>query len=175
MYLLDANVFISAKRRFYRFKVVPGFWDWLHQANMSREVASVVSVQKELEAGGDDLTEWVKHHKSLFEIPARKFVESSTELAQWVVKGEYTQVAQHQFLAAADFELVAQALALGATVVTEERPQPGSRKRVLISDACDAMGVQWTDPFTMLERCGAKFVLAPESDASLFGSMSCPK
>ena len=171
MYLLDANVFISANRRFYRFGVVPGFWEWLHQANMRREVASVVSVQKELEAGGDNLTDWVKQHKDLFEHPAQAFVGSSTQLAQWVVNMKYTQLAQRQFFAAADFELVSQAHALGATVVTEERPQPGSRKRVLIPDACDALNVQWTDPFTMLEKCGAKFVLAPESDDSLFGAI----
>ena len=30
-YLLDANVFIEAKRRHYGFDFCPAFWDWLDQ------------------------------------------------------------------------------------------------------------------------------------------------
>ncbi len=33
MYLLDANVFIDAKNRYYGFDIVPAFWDWLQQAH----------------------------------------------------------------------------------------------------------------------------------------------
>lgn len=32
MYLLDANVFIEAKNRYYGFDLAPGFWDWLDAA-----------------------------------------------------------------------------------------------------------------------------------------------
>jgi hypothetical protein len=28
-YLLDANVFIEAKNRYYGLDFAPGFWDWL--------------------------------------------------------------------------------------------------------------------------------------------------
>jgi len=28
-YLLDSNVFIEAKNKYYRFSLCPGFWDWL--------------------------------------------------------------------------------------------------------------------------------------------------
>lgn len=29
MFLLDANVFIEAKNRYYGFDICPGFWRWL--------------------------------------------------------------------------------------------------------------------------------------------------
>ena len=29
MYLLDTNVFIEAKNRYYSFDLAPGFWEWL--------------------------------------------------------------------------------------------------------------------------------------------------
>mgnify|MGYP006298525777 CR=1 FL=1 len=35
-YLLDANVFIEAKNRYYGMDFCPAFWDWLLDARRSR-------------------------------------------------------------------------------------------------------------------------------------------
>lgn len=40
-YLLDANVFIEARRRHYGMDFCPAFWDWLFQANVSGRVFSI--------------------------------------------------------------------------------------------------------------------------------------
>ena len=32
-YLVDANVLIEAKNRYYAFDIAPGFWKWLDQAH----------------------------------------------------------------------------------------------------------------------------------------------
>ena len=55
---------------------------------------------------------------------------------------------------------VAFAHAHSHTVVTHERSQPNAKKRILIPDACTAIGVNCVDPFTMLRSEGAKFVCA---------------
>lgn len=36
-YLLDADVFISAKNLHYGFDFCPAFWDWLIRANTQRQ------------------------------------------------------------------------------------------------------------------------------------------
>jgi hypothetical protein len=41
MYLLDANVFIDAKNRYFAFDIVPAFWDWLVAQHRSGNVFTV--------------------------------------------------------------------------------------------------------------------------------------
>jgi hypothetical protein len=83
-----------------------------------------------------------------------------TQIVTWTTSADrsYTQAAIGEFLASADLRLVAQAAARGATVVTRERPEPQSKKRVKIPDACAAHGVPWTDPFTTYRRLGLRLV-----------------
>ena len=72
----------------------------------------------------------------------------------------YTQAAISEFFAVADYWLVGHALATGYTVVTHEVSEPKSKKKIKIPDACNGVGVKWTNPFEMLEKEGALFVLA---------------
>src|ERR1700741_4946084 len=57
-YLLDTNVFITAKQRYYGFQLCPGFWDWLIDANGRGLVFSHQQVLSELTAIGDELATW---------------------------------------------------------------------------------------------------------------------
>ena len=86
---------------------------------------------------------------------------SLTQLSRWAAsRPNYVSAAVAEFLSIADYYLVAQAHALGYTVVTHEQPSPDSKKRILIPDACTGMGVRWMDPWRTLRDEGAKFVLA---------------
>ena len=58
-YLLDANVFIQAKRSYYAFDLCPGFWDCLVSHHQNDRVHSIDRVRRELEAGRDELQQWV--------------------------------------------------------------------------------------------------------------------
>lgn len=81
-------------------------------------------------------------------------------VSQWATSAGYQQAAVATFLQAADYFLVAQALARGFTVVTQEISDPAfSRKRIKIPDACKAVGVPWMTPFMMLRTEGARFGL----------------
>jgi hypothetical protein len=58
-YVLDANVFIEAARRYYAFDIAPAFWQALINFASSGRVISIDRVKAELDRGNDELTEWV--------------------------------------------------------------------------------------------------------------------
>jgi hypothetical protein len=69
-YLLDANVFIEARRRYYGFDFCPGFWEWIIEANRRGSVFSVERVRDQLIGPGDELDEWVRALPAEFFLPA---------------------------------------------------------------------------------------------------------
>lgn len=71
--------------------------------------------------------------------------------------GRYEQAAVAEFLAAADYYLVAHALAHDHVVVTHETREQ-RRTRIKIPDACDALQVQCMTPFEMFRATGTRFV-----------------
>lgn len=160
MYVLDANVFIDAKNRHYGFDFVPGFWDWLVEKNAAGTLCSIADVKKELEGHQDVLSAWAKSNSGLF-LPVDQTVQPSLQqLANWANSGSFTPAAVSKFLGDADYPLVAYAHAHSHTVVTHEKSQPHAKARILIPDACIALGVPSTDPFAMLRNEGAKFVMS---------------
>jgi len=71
-YLLDSNVFIEAKRRYYGFDFCPAFWDWLIEAAGKGLVFSVEKVRDELITGGDELSDWpMPWERRFFSLPMR--------------------------------------------------------------------------------------------------------
>lgn len=161
MYLLDANIFITAKNLHYGFDFVPAFWDWLEQGHNAGILCSTDQVRKELMRIGDELSMWTQGRESLFLKPDETIIPGLRRLAMWARSGRFTPAAADEFLRTADFELVAYAHAHDHTVVTHERPNPFSKKRIHIPDACEELGGRWISPYQMLRDSGARFVLAP--------------
>jgi predicted nucleic acid-binding protein len=159
MFLLDSNVFIEAKNRYYAFDLAPGFWEWLDSASDAGVIGSVDEVGQELTRGDDDLAEWARRRSDVFRPTDTAVVEKLTELSLWVTSAGYTAAAVSEFLSVADYYLVAHAAAHGHTVVTHEQPQASARRRVLIPNACLAMGVSYCDTFTMLRAGSVQFGL----------------
>lgn len=160
-YLLDANVFIAAKRLHYGFDFCPGFWDWLFQANQLKSVYSIERVANELTGSGDDLSVWFKSNRKRFVIPMAKNTESCLEQVGLWARSRYTSDAVSQFLQTADYYLVGQALAGSHTVVTYEKAS-NAVNRVKIPDVCLAFSVPCITPFEMLRREKARLVLPRE-------------
>ncbi|MEU8182965.1 DUF4411 family protein [Micromonospora sp. NPDC049047] len=161
MYLIDTNVFIDAKNRYYPFDIVPGFWDWLKSAHLSAKIYTVEAVYDEVVCTADELCDWIKRMPKSFTLPASDIGAASlTRLSEWANScPQYTRAAVFEFLGAADYFLVAHAHSISATVVTHERAGTGSRNRVKIPDACEAVGVSWMNPFDMLRTEQAAFRL----------------
>lgn len=59
-YLLDTNVFVTAKNLHYDFDFCPAFWDWLILKNKEQKVFSIEKVRDEINKGEDELSGWTK-------------------------------------------------------------------------------------------------------------------
>jgi len=150
MYLLDANVFIEAKNRYYGFDLAPGFWEWLDADANTGMIGSIEAVQRELTRGTDALAQWARDRADVFRPLDEATTNKLAELSTWVTGNGFTSAAVAEFLSVADYQLVAYAAAHGHTIVTHEEPQLGARRRVLIPNACEAMGVPYCNTFAML-------------------------
>ncbi|HPD16052.1 MAG TPA: DUF4411 family protein [Planctomycetota bacterium] len=163
-YLLDANTFIQAKNLHYGLDFCPAFWDWLIVNNAKGRVASIEKVSDELAAGADQLSKWAgQRGPSFFLKPDAAIPPALRSVGGWVTGQHYDPAAVSTFLQAADYYLVAHALAHRHTVVTHEGSHPNSKKRIMIPDVCIGLCVTWMTPFEMLRREQAKFILGPQS------------
>lgn len=155
MFLLDANILIEAKNRYYAFDLAPGFWDWLEEAYRQDVVCSIEAVRNELLQGDDELAEWTRANPGFFRAIDQPTTKHFQPLSQWAFSGSYRAEAIQAFVGNhADYLLVAYAREHQHTLVTHERSQPHSRKRILIPDACLAMGVDTADTFEMMRETG---------------------
>ena len=148
-YLLDANVFISAKNLHYGLDFCPAFWDWLVVGN-------------EVQAQDDDLSVWAVGRGPGFFLPIDAAVlPAFAVVSSWATSQRYDPAAVSTFLQVADYYLVAHAYSAKHTVVTHEVPS-GSARRIKIPDACIGLGIKCINPFEMLRAERARFVLGPE-------------
>jgi hypothetical protein len=157
-FLLDANVLITAKRDYYRFPVFPCYWAWLVSKNADAVVYSIDAVKDEITVGADDLSKWAKGHPGFFQAPDASVTAAAAGVSAWVndPARPYLPAARAAFFASADYWLVAHALAKGWIVVTHERPDPQSKRRVKIPDVCTGVGAAFVDPFDLLQNEGAE-------------------
>lgn len=160
MLLFDSNVLIEASRLYYSVQIAPTFWDWLGEQHRLGNIASVQQVRKEINDGKHwHLRHWAAALPGSFWLTPGGATRSLTELAAWVTdpKRPYTQAARNEFLNIADYFIVAVAHAGGHEVVTREHGDANSKKRVLIPDACNAMGVRHREPFSVFRELGLQF------------------
>lgn len=158
MYLLDANVFMEASRFYYSFDIAPGFWKWLADPVRVGKIASIKAIRDEITAGSGDLVTWAHSLPPSFWVSETPAVASEMKrLAAWVTgPSHYTTYAISEFLASPDLKLVAFSKVVGATLVTREKSEPNSKRRVKIPDACKVVGVTCVDPFTMYRNLGLR-------------------
>jgi hypothetical protein len=162
-YLLDANVFIEGKNRYYGLDFCPAFWDWIDTANGASRVFSIEKVGDELAAIADDLSTWATARGPRLFLPVSGAMAGALrQVATWAQGQTYEPGAVTTFLQDADAYLVAHALALGYTVVTQEVPSASLRK-IKVPDACIGLGIRCVTPFEMLRNERARFVLGEVS------------
>ncbi len=157
-YLIDADVFITAKNRYYAFDICPGFWSSLVFHGGIGTIHSIDRVRSELLAGKEteDLVQWVKN-----DLPSEFFLDTNVgdvidayeNVMLWVYHNpQYYDSAKAKFPTEADGWLVAYALSRKSLVITNEQPRPSSRSRILLPDVCDRFNVAYEDPFHLLRK-----------------------
>ena len=158
-YVLDANVFVEAARRYYAFDLVPRFWECLRKHAVDGRVLSIDRVKGELEQGNDELAEWVTRSfaEAFASTDDANVVEAFREIMAWVhSQDQFTDPVKTQFAASADGWLVAYARVHECTVVTHESFSADVKSKVKIPNVCKAFEVPWVDTFAMLRGLGAK-------------------
>ena len=159
LYLLDANVFIEAYRRYYGLDLCPGFWESIAWFSEQGRVTSIDRVRREIQEG-DALDAWMKQApESLFASTADEdVVEVYQQMMDMVQQSEqYLDRAKAEFAAVADGWLVAFAVVNGATVITHEVRNPAIRKKVPIPNIADEFDVACADTFEMLQSLEVRF------------------
>ncbi len=161
-YLLDANIFIQAKNLHYGMDFCPAFWEWLIANNAAGTVFSIEKVGDEIEAGGDELSDWAAQRGSEFFLkPDPAMLPALATVSTWANGQRYEPAAVNTFLQVADYYLVAHALAHAHAIVTHEKAD-GATKRIKIPNACIGLSVKCMTPFEMLRHERARFVLGPQ-------------
>ena len=158
-YVLDANVFIEASRRYYAFDLIPAFWQTLVDNADSGRLCSIDRVKQELMRGNDDLAEWAHKifHNWFLSTDEADTVEAYRRIVTWVQQqNQFLPAAKADFASCADGWLVAYAIANGCIVVTHEQYKSDAKKSIPIPNICRAFGIQAIDTFAMLRALGAK-------------------
>lgn len=160
-YLLDANVFIEARRRYYAFDICPGYWEALLAHREGARLGSIDRIRNELLRGNDDLAEWVER-----QVPEAFFLSTAdaavtrhfAQMMGWVQEqAQFLPAAKAEFAQEADGWLAAYAKAHGFMLVTHEALNPESRKRVPLPNVCEAFGVPYANTFDMLRGLSVRF------------------
>ncbi len=161
VYVLDANVFIEASRRYYAFDLAPGFWSSLIQHAKDSRIISIDRIKQELERGKDELAEWVKHdfQEAFASTHDADILDSYRNIMSWVNShSQFSDAAKADFASGADGWLIAFAQAKTCIVVTHEVPSADAKRKVPIPNICMAFHVPFIDTFEMLRRLRVKFV-----------------
>lgn len=158
-YLLDANVFIEAARRYYAFDVVPSFWNVLIKLAKEGKVESIDRVKEELLRGKDNLADWIRKHfsEAFASTDNEQVIDCYREIISWAKKQDkYQESAKKLFAEGADGWLVAYAYCKDRTLVTHEVLNETIRSKLPIPNACKAFNVRFVDTFGMLRKLRVK-------------------
>lgn len=155
VFILDANVFITASRRYYAFDLVPPFWSALIEHANVGHIVSVDRVRDEISRGNDDLSVWADgdFHHAFQSTNDTEVLARYAEIVAWSQnQNQYNSAAKAEFARAenADPWLVAYAAVHGGIVVTHEVIDPNVRRKIPIPNVCNAYGVECTDTYDML-------------------------
>lgn len=167
-YLLDADVLIRASNFHYGFDFCPAFWSWVLEQHRVGKLFSVGEVGREVRAIEDELSTWAKERGDDFFLPtSAQLFPALRAVSTWVTSQAFSQAAIHAFLLSGDYQLIAQAYAAKHVVVTHEVSAPLAKKRVKIPDVCRGLDIDCINPFQMLRREGANFILGKAQEAVL--------
>jgi hypothetical protein len=164
LYLLDANVLITAHNQYYPLDSVPEFWSWLVHKGTAGDLKMPLENYEEVKEGGTDgekdlLFGWIKEEEVKAAILFDEKVDSDL-VARVIDEGYATDLTDDEVVQIGrDPFLIAYALAAPADrcVVTTEVSAPSKqRQNRRIPDVCATMGVVCGNTFAMTKALGFK-------------------
>jgi len=160
LYLLDANVLITANSLYYPLDQVPEFWTWVSNQATSDRIKIPREIMEEIKAGRKDkdpLLEWICTPEIEAVLLLNETVDAT--LVQQVVSAGYAPDLRDDEVEkiGRDPFLIAYALVSPAerTVVTTEVSRPSTlRANRRIPDVCQAVGALCCGPFALNKALG---------------------
>jgi hypothetical protein len=160
LYLLDANVLITANSSYYPIDQIPEFWSWMHHQAASNQVKIPREIMEEIKAGRKDddlLLDWLSGADIAAALLFDEVVDAT--LVQYVVTNGYAPDLHDDEVEkiGRDPFLIAYALADSAnrTVVTTEVSRPSTqRANRKVPDVCQSIGVASCGPFALNRALG---------------------
>ncbi len=160
VYVLDANVFIEAKRRYYAFDFAPRFWTSLVEQARNGQIESIDKIKEELNKGKDELSDWADSEFIDF-FASTDYVAVTTqygELMVWVNdNSQYYDTAKSKYANDPDGWLIAYSCVKKRVLVTEEVSDLNTHTKVKIPDVCLPFSVTCIDTFELIRRLGIKW------------------
>jgi Domain of unknown function (DUF4411) len=160
LFLLDANVLITANSTYYPLDQVPEFWSWVHHQAESNRLKIPREIMEEIKAGrkdDDPLLDWI----CIPEIESALLLDELVDVAlvQHVVSTGYAADLSDDEVEkiGRDPFLIAYALADPAerTVVTTEVSRPSAqRANRKVPDVCQNLGAINCGPFALNKALG---------------------
>lgn len=162
LYLLDANVLITAKDSYYPVDAVPEFWEWLEHRGSRGDVKIPLEIFEEIKEGPkrperDLLFDWIQqtHVRQallLDEAVDLALVQRAVNqgYAPDLTDSEVDELGRDPFL-------VAYGLADPARrrIVTAEASRPSKRRQNRkVPDVCGDLGLSWCGPFEFYRQLG---------------------
>ena len=149
LYLLDANVLITANRTYYPLERVPEYWAWLVNCGNQGQAKVPREMYDEIDKGKDDLKSWLRENRRallLDEDVDAGFVKTVlTFYASDLNDVEIEAIGADPFLIA--YALVDRAR---RRVVTTEGSKPSaSRANRKIPDVCRDLTIECNTPFEL--------------------------
>lgn len=145
LYLLDANVLITAKNLYYEFGRVDQYWEWLAFQAEEGHAKIPVEIYEEITVGKDRLAAWAKHNKGALILAE----EVDIDLVRRVTIHGYAPDLTDIELEVVGRDPFLIAYALGdpdnRMVVTGEVRSKKQRQNRPIPSVCDDLGVKSCD------------------------------
>ena len=151
LYLLDANVMITAHNTYYPIDKVPEFWGWVQHQGESGSVKIPLEIIEELKEGRDDdlLLEWISQP----DVEAALLLneDAAIEKVQRVVNEGYADDLSDDEVESLgrDPFLISYALEIDerAVITTEVSKPSKQRHNRKIPDICNGFSIDCFDPF----------------------------
>lgn len=151
IYVIDTCSFTTLHRA-YSIEVFPSVWAKVEDLIINEQIFSVEEVYHEISSQDDALSGWAKSREGIF-LPLSDELQDQTK----EIINRYPKIVDfNKNKSGADPFVIAQAILLGGTVVSEERKSGGPDK-LKIPDVCAELKVPHMKLFDLMKTEGMKF------------------
>lgn len=165
-FLIDSNILITPYEQYYPFDLVSSFWDQTSQHINDGSIVILDVVKREVERGGDDLSEWINKTQIKNFIDHREdlVIQIYSEVLNYIQSHDcYKESALTEWSknSVADAWIIAAGKAHKHTVITFETYNNGlssvnPSKKAKIPDVCAAFGVPSNNLYYMMRKLSYK-------------------